>query len=136
MRILVVNAGSSSLKLTLLSGADEVLGAWELDAPRAEVEPHELRDALGGGLDAADAVAHRIVHGGEGFREAVVIDAGVEVQLRALTALAPLHRAAGIERLVVSTYQSVSGAGQAGLHELLPRAGEVAVERWASFRET
>jgi aspartate-semialdehyde dehydrogenase len=35
-----------------------------------------------------------------------------------ITALAPLHRAAGIERLVVSTYQSVSGAGQAGLHEL------------------
>lgn len=35
-----------------------------------------------------------------------------------VTALAPLHRAAGIERLVVSTYQSVSGAGQAGLDEL------------------
>jgi aspartate-semialdehyde dehydrogenase len=35
-----------------------------------------------------------------------------------LTALAPLHRAAGIERMVVSTYQSVSGAGMPGLHEL------------------
>jgi aspartate-semialdehyde dehydrogenase len=35
-----------------------------------------------------------------------------------ITALAPLHRAAGIQRLVVSTYQSVSGAGQAGLREL------------------
>jgi len=35
-----------------------------------------------------------------------------------VTALAPLHRAARIERLVVSTYQSVSGAGQVGLHEL------------------
>lgn len=35
-----------------------------------------------------------------------------------VTALAPLHRAAGIERLVVSTYQSVSGAGQSGLQEL------------------
>jgi aspartate-semialdehyde dehydrogenase len=35
-----------------------------------------------------------------------------------VTALAPLHRAAGIERLVVSTYQSVSGAGQAGMDEL------------------
>jgi aspartate-semialdehyde dehydrogenase len=33
-------------------------------------------------------------------------------------ALAPLHRAAGIERIVTSTYQSVSGAGQAGLREL------------------
>ena len=35
-----------------------------------------------------------------------------------ITALAPLHRAAGIERMVVSTYQSVSGAGQVGMHEL------------------
>jgi aspartate-semialdehyde dehydrogenase len=35
-----------------------------------------------------------------------------------VTALAPLHRAAGIDRLVVSTYQSVSGAGQPGMREL------------------
>ncbi|MFI5047209.1 MAG: aspartate-semialdehyde dehydrogenase [Acidimicrobiia bacterium] len=35
-----------------------------------------------------------------------------------LLALAPLHRAAGIKRMVVSTYQSVSGSGQQGLHEL------------------
>jgi aspartate-semialdehyde dehydrogenase len=35
-----------------------------------------------------------------------------------VTALAPLHRAARIDRVVVSSYQSVSGAGQAGLHEL------------------
>jgi aspartate-semialdehyde dehydrogenase len=36
----------------------------------------------------------------------------------ALVPLAPLHRAAGISRLVVSTYQAVSGAGKAGLEEL------------------
>lgn len=35
-----------------------------------------------------------------------------------LTALAPLHRAARIKRMVVSTYQSVSGAGQPGMDEL------------------
>ncbi|MET0275721.1 MAG: aspartate-semialdehyde dehydrogenase [Acidimicrobiia bacterium] len=35
-----------------------------------------------------------------------------------LVALAPLHRAAGIKRMVVSSYQSVSGAGQPGVHEL------------------
>jgi aspartate-semialdehyde dehydrogenase len=35
-----------------------------------------------------------------------------------VTALAPLHRAATIERMVVSTYQSVSGAGQPGIDEL------------------
>jgi aspartate-semialdehyde dehydrogenase len=35
-----------------------------------------------------------------------------------LTAVAPLHRAARLERMVVSTYQSVSGAGQEGMREL------------------
>ena len=35
-----------------------------------------------------------------------------------VAALAPLHRLARIDRLVVSTYQSVSGAGQPGLREL------------------
>ncbi len=35
-----------------------------------------------------------------------------------LVALAPLHRVAGIRRMVVSSYQSVSGAGQPGIHEL------------------
>jgi len=35
-----------------------------------------------------------------------------------VAAIAPLHRAARIERMIVSTYQSVSGAGQAGMHEL------------------
>jgi aspartate-semialdehyde dehydrogenase len=35
-----------------------------------------------------------------------------------LTALAPLHAEAGLSRLVVSSYQSVSGAGQAGIAEL------------------
>ena len=35
-----------------------------------------------------------------------------------VTALAPLQKAAGIERIVVSTYQSVSGAGAPGMAEL------------------
>jgi aspartate-semialdehyde dehydrogenase len=35
-----------------------------------------------------------------------------------VVALAPIHREAGIERLVVSTYQSVSGTGKAAIDEL------------------
>ena len=38
--------------------------------------------------------------------------------MQMLVALAPLHRAAGIERINVATYQSVSGAGRSGLDEL------------------
>ena len=38
--------------------------------------------------------------------------------MQMLVALAPIHRAAGIERINVATYQSVSGAGRSGLEEL------------------
>lgn len=39
--------------------------------------------------------------------------------------LAPLHRAFGVERVLVSSYQSVSGAGQAGVEELREQAGKL-----------
>jgi aspartate-semialdehyde dehydrogenase len=39
-----------------------------------------------------------------------------------VVALAPIHRAAGIERLVVSTYQSVSGTGRRAIDELLDQS--------------
>jgi aspartate-semialdehyde dehydrogenase len=38
--------------------------------------------------------------------------------IQMVLALKPLHDAARIKRVVVSTYQSVSGAGQKGIHEL------------------
>jgi aspartate-semialdehyde dehydrogenase len=38
--------------------------------------------------------------------------------IQMVVALAPLHRAAGIKRIVVSTYQAVSGWGQAAMEEL------------------
>src|SRR5688572_24671186 len=38
--------------------------------------------------------------------------------MAAMPVLAPLHREAGLTRLVVSTYQAVSGAGLAGVAEL------------------
>lgn len=47
----------------------------------------------------------------------------------ALTALYPLHKAAGIERMVVSTYQAVSGAGLGGIDELLHQLEDLAAGR-------
>ena len=38
--------------------------------------------------------------------------------MQLLVALAPIHRAVGIERINVATYQSVSGAGRSGTEEL------------------
>ena len=38
--------------------------------------------------------------------------------MQMLVALAPIHRRAGIERMVVATYQSVSGTGKKAVDEL------------------
>ena len=50
MRVLVVNAGSSTLKLTLLDAEDDVLEERELASPHSRVDPGELRAALGSKL--------------------------------------------------------------------------------------
>ena len=80
MRVLVVNAGSSSLKLRLLDGEDAVLAEDELTAPRSEIDDAALGHALDSRLGQAQAIGHRIVHGGERFHAAVRIDAGVETR--------------------------------------------------------
>ncbi len=92
VNVLVVNAGSSSLKLRLLDGCDSILADLELPAPHAQIDDAALRRALDSGLGEADAIGHRIVHGGERFREAVRIDASIETALRELIDLAPLHQ--------------------------------------------
>jgi len=91
VRVLVVNAGSSSLKLRLLDAGDALVAEADVDAPRAAVDEAALRDWVAG-VGPVDAVGHRIVHGGERFRSAVRIDADVVAALHALTDLAPLHQ--------------------------------------------
>jgi acetate kinase len=91
VRVLVVNAGSSSLKLRVLDPEDAVAAEADIDAPRAQVDEDALRAWIGG-AGTVDAVGHRIVHGGERFRSAVRVDDGVVRELRALTDLAPLHQ--------------------------------------------
>ena len=92
MRVLVVNAGSSTLKLSLLDADDSELWSRELAAPRAVVEADAVAAAFAELPATPDVGGHRIVHGGERFREAVVVDEQVEAELRELTALAPLHQ--------------------------------------------
>ncbi len=105
MRVLTVNAGSSSVKLALLDADDAIVTARELEAPRARVDDRELRDALSAGLADADVVAHRIVHGGERFTGPVLIDHEVEHEMRELSDLAPLHQPKSLDAL-----DAVSGA--------------------------
>jgi aspartate-semialdehyde dehydrogenase len=49
--------------------------------------------------------------------------------MQMVVALKPLHDAAGIERLVISTYQAVSGTGKAAVDELLDQSHALLHER-------
>ena len=95
--ILVLNAGSSSLKASIVEPASgATVGRTELrvgdDATRAAGWEPVLEGALSG-LDLSDvrAVGHRVVHGGERFRKPVVVDDDVLTAIDDLAELAPLH---------------------------------------------
>lgn len=93
--ILVLNAGSSSLKLGLFTAdAATELVASELSWSTGDPQDHEaaLRQALAGiDTEAVGAVGHRVVHGGSRFTSAVRIDDAVAAEIASLSALAPLH---------------------------------------------
>jgi acetate kinase len=89
--VLVVNAGSSSLKLALLDPAGDIAASLNLDHWDGQPDHDELRDFLAGQREVA-AVGHRVVHGGPDLTQATVIDEQVLTQIKALTDLAPLHQ--------------------------------------------
>ncbi len=114
---LTLNAGSSSLKFALYdltqhehevtSGLFARIGEGSGELRLADAG-EELSEEFRGDHQAAfervgrlierrglrrgvDVVGHRVVHGGEKFRGATVVDAEVERAIDALSALAPLH---------------------------------------------
>ena len=91
MHILVVNAGSSSLKLSVIGAKDETLAETELEgSPADAVHDEALFDFVAAQRDLA-AVGHRIVHGGAALRAPVIVDDEIRTQLQATAQLAPLH---------------------------------------------
>ncbi|NUO54701.1 MAG: acetate/propionate family kinase [Polyangiaceae bacterium] len=139
MRVLLLNAGSSSLKCTLMDAASGTVLVhastdWAGSVARYErVGPASERlstdvgfrshgDAVrymitdlgvGTGPDRPDAVGHRIVHGGE-FRSSVQITRAVRGRIAELAALAPLHNPPSLEALTAA-------------ESLLPMAPHIAV---------
>jgi len=118
-RILVVNCGSSSLKFALLEGGTilaegvferltlpEASARWTIDGKTATAEYPGINHE--GALAAAvalleenldrplriDAVGHRVVHGGEFFSAATLIDYEVLAKIELCRELAPLHNPA------------------------------------------
>jgi acetate kinase len=124
MRVLVVNAGSSSVKLRIVDGDDRLVAGRDLGAP-----DDRLADQLGDFLlDApvVDVVGHRVVHGGPRFTGAVLVDPRVREELDDLNELAPLHNPpalAGIDavgRLLAGVPQVA--CFDTGFHASLPRS--------------
>ena len=90
MRVLTVNVGSSSVKLSLVDDGDRLAAAATLPAGSDRID----EDAVAGVVAAQvgiEAVGHRIVHGGPALRAPVLVDRHVRLQLDALVDLAPLH---------------------------------------------
>ena len=125
MKILVLNAGSSSIKYSLidmagqralLSGLIERIGEanarhrYRVDGADEEeylasIASHQqalqelfaLLDTSGTVLPGELAcIGHRVVHGGEAFRQPALIDEQVMAQIEAMIPLAPLHNPANL----------------------------------------
>jgi acetate kinase len=90
-RVLIVNAGSSSLKLRVLTGDDEVAATADLPAPRGTADAAAMETAIEG-FGPVDAVGHRVVHGGTLYTGPVLITDEVRRRLESLSDLAPLHQ--------------------------------------------
>jgi acetate kinase len=93
MKILTVNAGSSSVRLAAFVRQEEKL--TELASVREDsgVEPEDILQEFAHSNEFADVngIAHRVVHGGTRLTSPCLIDRDVELEIERLAPLAPLH---------------------------------------------
>lgn len=112
VRVLVLNAGSSSLKVSLVDEDEHVTAESDFEVAEGQLDETQLATAIRG-MGQVDAVGHRIVHGGPRYHASVRIDGEVIHYLVSITDLAPLHLPAAL-------------AGIAAAKEVLPRVPAVA----------
>jgi acetate kinase len=139
VHVLVVNAGSSTLKLSVLGPGDEVLDAAVLDP-----DDDDRLAAFVTGAGTVDAVGHRVVHGGGAFTGPVRVTGEVVTRLRALVPLAPLHQPGALAALdaVTALLPGVPAVAcfDTAFHATIPRAAYLYAvpaawrERWALRR--
>ncbi|MFO1174424.1 MAG: acetate/propionate family kinase [Paracoccaceae bacterium] len=117
MTVMVVNAGSSSVKMAVFAGgsepvysamASEIGGASALRTPRGtralRLADHaaavaamlEAAEGAGVGPSVLSAAAHRVVHGGARLTAPCRVTAEVEAAIEAAVPLAPLHNPANL----------------------------------------
>ena len=112
MPILVVNPGSSSLKVSLLADDDRTLLDRELEGTGGRIDRAALERTVREAGPVA-AAGLRVVHGGARHSGPVRMDARVAAYLETLTDLAPLHQGPALE-------------AYAALRELLPETPVIA----------
>lgn len=96
MRILVLNSGSSSIKFKFYDlEYMKLINHGTIE--ELKENRHEALDAILHERHKIDVVAHRVVHGGESFHEAVLIDENVINEIERLSTLAPLHNLANLD---------------------------------------
>ena len=113
MRVLVLNAGSSTLKASVLDGdsRDPLFATtleWGADATRAEGRAADFEALLerlvveGIPVGSIEAIGHRVVHGGTRFTAPTLVDDDVLDELDGLADLAPLHNPVAVETIRAS----------------------------------
>jgi len=112
LRVLVVNAGSSSLKLSLVGGDDAILAEHDFEVEGGRLDDGELAEAIHA-MEGIEAAGHRVVHGGPRHPSSTRIDSELIGYLVTITDLAPLHMPAAI-------------AVMSAVRRLLPRVPAVA----------
>ncbi len=97
MRVLVLNAGSSSLKTSVVGEPGDVtVSRDELQRPAQSGWSGALAEALGSG-SRIEAIGHRVVHGGAAHTGPMLISDTVVDELEELRDLAPLHNGPALE---------------------------------------
>ncbi len=100
MRILALNCGSATIKYSLFRHEK---GMLDCEKSGQVDQPADYGEAIAGILShldlQPDAVVHRIVHGGERFKESSVLHEQDLEPLKQLSSLAPLHNPPALEGL-------------------------------------
>jgi acetate kinase len=102
MRVLVVNPGSSTLKLAVVDG-DEVIAGRQLDAWTGDdADAAAEIDALLDEADGIDAAGYRVVHGGSTFTAPTAVTDDVVTRIEQLAELAPLHQRRAVDAIAAT----------------------------------
>lgn len=89
--ILTVNVGSSSLKLSVLDEANQVIAKRDEEFAGEKEELEAGFERILARAPEIAAAGHRVVHGGHKFSDPVPIDDETKADLEGLSDLAPLH---------------------------------------------